>query len=136
MTTECTFFNILCDKIGSIHRYSCCTLQWQSQRKALVYLLQLQAKLWTSCFQNGHNFYLKNNWQTTISIKIWVSGRHFLEKQPNKPITSRATTNIYCQWENPRLKQKLDFGKTCTVTMNLTVYQYFNLVNHFFPPTP
>lgn len=111
-------------------KYSCCTLQWQSQRKALAHLLQLQAKLWTICFQNRHNFYLKNNWQTTVSIKIWVSGRHFLEKQPNKPITSRATTNIYCQWENPRLKQKLDFWKTCTATM------YFNLVNHFFPPTP
>lgn len=33
----------------------------------------------------------------TMLIKTWVFTKHFLKNEPSEPVSSRKTTDIYCQ---------------------------------------
>ena len=55
---------------------------------------------WTSYFFMEYYFYLKE-WLTNYCYSDLGSGRHFLERKQNKPVTSKKTTDSdCCQWKN------------------------------------
>ena len=63
-----------------------------------------------------------------MAMQTWVSGRHFLEKELSKAISSRKTTNSICYQMINLTFQEINCGKSAPTIMSTIIFQHLNVL--------